>query len=99
MASIMPPPARGAGRGEIAAFHLITSAVAVGGPEGPPLRSCAVVAVAVGLPAARWIASRMRVYVAQRQRLPLIARSMSASVGRALRRSSAAADMICPAWQ
>jgi hypothetical protein len=42
------------------------------------------------------MAVRMRVYVPQRQMLPLIALSMSASEGRGLRLSSVAADMIWP---
>jgi hypothetical protein len=45
------------------------------------------------------IASRMRWYVPQRQMLPLIAASMSASLGRGFFASSAVADMICPDWQ
>ena len=44
--------------------------------------------------AARWMALRMRGYVPQRQRLPDMATSMSASVGEGLRASSAVADMI-----
>jgi hypothetical protein len=46
-----------------------------------------------------WIAARMREYVPQRQMLPAIASSMSASVGCGVRASRAAALMICPAWQ
>src|SRR2546430_325656 len=49
--------------------------------------------------AALWMAARRRWYVPQRQMLPAIASSMSASVGFAFRASSAAADMICPDWQ
>src|SRR2546425_891628 len=44
--------------------------------------------------AARWMAARMRWYVPQRQMLPDIPSSMSASVGEGLRANSAAADMI-----
>ncbi len=50
-------------------------------------------------PAACLIAARIRPYVPQRQMLPAIAASMSASVGLGLLLSSAVADMICPAWQ
>jgi hypothetical protein len=50
-------------------------------------------------PAALWIAARMRWYVPQRQMLPAMAASMSASVGCGVRASSAAADMSWPAWQ
>lgn len=49
--------------------------------------------------AASWIAARIREYVAQRHRLPLMAPSMSASVGAPFFVSSAVADMICPDWQ
>src|SRR5690606_20649052 len=49
--------------------------------------------------AASWMAARMRTYVAQRHTLPLIALSMSASVGWGFCASRAAADMICPDWQ
>src|SRR5438094_338369 len=49
--------------------------------------------------AALWMAARRRWYVPQRQMLPAIASSMSASGGFAFRASSAAADMICPDWQ
>jgi hypothetical protein len=42
------------------------------------------------------MAVRIRWYVPHRQMLPLIAASMSASVGDGLRASNAAADMICP---
>src|SRR3979411_99432 len=49
--------------------------------------------------AACLIASRMRTYVPQRQMLPDIASSMSASVGCGLLARSAEADMICPDWQ
>ncbi len=49
--------------------------------------------------AARWIAWRMRRYVAHRQMLPFIAASMSASVGFGLLARSADADMSWPAWQ
>jgi len=45
------------------------------------------------------MARRMRRYVPQRHRLPAIAASISASVGRGRVASSAAADMICPDWQ
>src|SRR2546423_1259372 len=41
----------------------------------------------------------MRVYVPQRQRLPARLRSISESAGFGLLASSAAAVMICPAWQ
>src|ERR1700739_2286260 len=41
----------------------------------------------------------MRGYVPQRHRLPLIAASISASVGCGVRDKSALADMIWPAWQ
>src|SRR6185369_3965011 len=50
-------------------------------------------------PAAVWIARRMRPYVPQRQRLPLMALSISASVGWGFCASSATALMICPGWQ
>ncbi len=49
--------------------------------------------------AACLIAARIRVYVPQRQRLPLIAASMSASVGCGFCLSNAVAAMICPEWQ
>src|SRR5438270_10319931 len=49
-------------------------------------------------PAACLIAARMRVYVPQRQMLPAIASSMSASVGRGFCLSSAVAVMIWPPW-
>ena len=49
--------------------------------------------------AARLIASRMLTYVPQRQMLPAMASSMSASSGAAYCASSAAAVMICPDWQ
>src|SRR5688500_10138201 len=49
--------------------------------------------------AARLIPARIRMYVAQRQRLFVMALSMSASVGRGLSFRSAAAVMIWPAWQ
>ena len=51
------------------------------------------------VPAASLIAARMRRKVPQRQRLPAIAASMSASVGVGVCASSAVAGMICPAWQ
>ena len=56
-------------------------------------------AIAPFSPAACLIAARMRPYVPQRQMLPVIASSMSASVGLGFFLSSAVADMICPAWQ
>ena len=49
--------------------------------------------------AAVWMALRMRRYVPQRQRLPAMAASMSASVGLGFSARSAAADMIWPDWQ
>ena len=49
--------------------------------------------------AACLIAARMRTYVPQRQRLPDIAVSISASVGEGFCASSAVALMICPVWQ
>ena len=49
--------------------------------------------------AARLIPERIRKYVAQRHRLPPIARSISASFGCGLLLSNAAAVMIWPAWQ
>jgi hypothetical protein len=49
--------------------------------------------------AARWMARRIRWYVPQRQMLPDIAPSISASLGRGVCASSAAADMSCPLWQ
>ena len=49
--------------------------------------------------AASLIAARMRTYVAQRQALPAMAWSISASVGRFFFVSSAAAAMTCPDWQ
>src|ERR1022692_2095954 len=45
------------------------------------------------------IAARMRVYVPQRQMLPLIAASISSSVGRRFCLRSAVAAIICPDWQ
>src|SRR6266851_7778725 len=45
------------------------------------------------------MALRMRWYVPQRQMFPLMASSISASVGLAFFASSATADMICPDWQ
>ena len=51
------------------------------------------------LSAAWWMAPRMRTYVAQRQMLPAMAESMSASLGFGFVASSAEADMICPLWQ
>src|SRR5271157_3268385 len=41
----------------------------------------------------------MRWYVPQRQRLPFMASSISASVGFGFLASNATADMICPDWQ
>ena len=49
--------------------------------------------------AARWTAARIRWYVPQRQMLPDMAASISASLGRGFSASSAVADMICPDWQ
>ncbi len=46
--------------------------------------------------AARWIASRIRVYVPQRHKLPLMALSISSSLGSGLPASKATALMICP---
>ncbi len=51
------------------------------------------------LPAARWMARRMRRYVAQRQMLSLMPLSMSTSVGCGVDARSAAAAMSCPDWQ
>src|SRR5688572_3421732 len=51
------------------------------------------------LPAALWMAARIRGYVPQRQMLPCMAWSMSASVGFGFARSNAVAAMIWPAWQ
>ena len=59
----------------------------------------ALIARAPGWLATCLIASRIRTYVPQRQILPLMASSISASVGFGLRLSSAVADMICPVWQ
>src|SRR5437899_2524710 len=59
----------------------------------------AVLALPVCMEAARWMALRMRWYVPQRQMLPLMASSMSVSVGLGFFESSATADMICPDWQ
>ena len=42
---------------------------------------------------------RIRLYVPQRQILPLIALSISSSLGFLLPARRAAADMICPDWQ
>ena len=74
--------------------------------EGPPVnRHCRAGAhLEASAPwasnsAARWMPARMRVYVPQRQRFPAMASSMSWSVGRGLRASSAAAAMIWPGWQ
>src|SRR5450759_415812 len=49
--------------------------------------------------AARWIAWRIRRYVAQRQMLPPIAASICASVGFGVFSRRAAADINWPAWQ
>ena len=49
--------------------------------------------------AASWMAARMRTYVAHRQMLPFMARSMSVSDGLLLLSSSATALMIWPDWQ
>src|SRR6185312_11033164 len=49
--------------------------------------------------AALWIAARMRGYVPQRQMLPAMALSISASVGLGFSVRSAVADMIWPDWQ
>src|SRR5262245_6969375 len=51
------------------------------------------------MPAARWIARRMRWYVPHLQMLPDIAESMSSSVGLGFLASNAAADINCPDWQ
>src|SRR6185437_3433070 len=61
--------------------------------DRPP---CAGVAPAASS-AARLMPSRIRTYDAQRQRLPVIARAMSASVGCGLSLSNADAVMSCPA--
>ena len=53
----------------------------------------------LAISAARWMARRMRGYVPQRQRLPDMASSMSASVGLAFIASRHAADISCPDWQ
>jgi hypothetical protein len=45
------------------------------------------------------MAARIRGYVPQRQMLPAIAPSMSASVGLGFTSSKAMALMICPDWQ
>jgi hypothetical protein len=45
------------------------------------------------------MAARMRGYVPQRQMLPDIEASISASVGFGVFSSSAEACMICPLWQ
>src|SRR5437879_11107262 len=45
------------------------------------------------------MASRIRKYVPQRHTFPVIAWSMSASVGFGLLANNDAADMSCPAWQ
>src|SRR2546425_1268444 len=49
--------------------------------------------------AARWIAWRIRGYVPQRQIFPVMASSMSLSVGFAFSASKTAALMIWPDWQ
>src|SRR5207237_9145801 len=49
--------------------------------------------------AARCTALRMRGYVPQRQILPVIAWSISSSVGLGFSRSSTAALISCPDWQ
>jgi hypothetical protein len=46
--------------------------------------------------AAEWMAARIREYVAQRQIFPLMALSMSASLGAGFVVNNAVADMICP---
>jgi hypothetical protein len=51
------------------------------------------------VPAACLMAARIRPYVPQRQMLPDMALSMSASVGSGVLASSADADMIWPDWQ
>src|SRR3569833_653794 len=55
--------------------------------------------VAGRVSAASWVALRMRAYVAQRQMLPAIAASISASEGLEFVASNAAADITCPLWQ
>jgi hypothetical protein len=45
------------------------------------------------------MALRILWYVPQRQMFPLIASSMSASVGFGFFASNETADMICPDWQ
>jgi hypothetical protein len=45
------------------------------------------------------MAARIREYVAQRQILPLMAASMSLSVGAAFRSNRAVADITWPDWQ
>src|SRR5271170_5087063 len=45
------------------------------------------------------MAARMRVYVPQRHRLPLMAASISSLLGFGTRLSSAQADINCPLWQ
>ena len=49
--------------------------------------------------AASLMAARMRTYVAQRQMLPFMARSMSRSLGFGVLRSKATALITCPDWQ
>jgi len=48
---------------------------------------------------ALWTAARIRVYVPQRHKLPVMAVSISLSVGCGVFASNAAAVIICPAWQ
>jgi hypothetical protein len=70
------------------------------GEEGPPRdEHRAAHGPPSATPAAFLIAARIRTYVPQRHRLPAIDASMSASVGRGVAASSAAAVMIWPAWQ
>lgn len=50
-------------------------------------------------PAAAWMAARIREYVQQRHTLPLMAPSISASLGTGLLSNNAVAAMTWPDWQ
>ena len=54
---------------------------------------------AASVPAAAWIAARIRGYVPQRHRFPLIHVSIFASSGAGSDSSSDTAASVCPGWQ
>src|SRR5678815_465121 len=95
-ATTMPPPARAV---ILMKERRLSGAFVMAPPYSAAPRADEVCVSRTGPLAARWMAARMRVYVPQRHRLPLIAVLMSASVGFGVLASSAAADMIWPAWQ